>query len=235
MDFSDLVTPVKRQTMGGDVYEQIKELLVSGRLMPGEPLSLRATAAALGVSVMPVRDAMQRLVAEQALEVTPNRAMRVPVMKVAQFREITTIRINLEGLATEMAATLIDEDALAQIGQWQDAFAAEMGKGKPDGTRLITLNKEFHFAIYRCADMPMLLQMIEALWLRIGPILNHDLRSGSRRVQDKVAVGHHAQLVKALAKRDAAAARKALRGDIETAADFIVKAGVLVEADGKRG
>ena len=53
----------------------------------------------------------------------------------------------------------------------------------------------------------MLFKMIEALWLRIGPILNYDLRSGSRRIEERVAVSHHAALVKALQQRDGAAAR----------------------------
>lgn len=76
--------------------------------------------------------------------------------------------------------------------------------------------------------MPMLLQMIEALWLRIGPILNYDLRAGSRRVGEKTGVVHHAALLAALKRRDGAKARAALEGDIRSAAEFILSAGVLV-------
>lgn len=151
-------------------------------MMPGEQISLRSAAEALGVSVMPVREAMQRLVAEQALELTPSRTLRVPRMTAAQFKEITTIRTNLEGLATEVAASAPGAVALRDITRWHDEFAAEMNAASPDGSKLVTFNKEFHFAVYAAADMPVLLQMIEALWLRIGPILNYDLRAGSRRV-----------------------------------------------------
>ena len=231
MALTDLVTPLKRQTLSANVYEQLKELVMSGQMMPGEQISLRSTATALGVSVMPVREAMQRLVAEQALEVTPNRAMRVPTLTASQFREITTIRINLEGLATEQAATSWTDVGLRQIIEWDERFSSEMATAKPNGTRLITFNKELHFAIYGAAKMPLLLQMIEALWLRIGPILNYDLRSGSRRIEERVAVSHHAALVKALQQRDGAAARIALQGDIESAAAFILSAGGLVSAD----
>ncbi len=96
MGLSDLVTPLKRQTLSANVYDQLRDLVMSGQMMPGEQISLRSAAAALGVSVMPVREAMQRLVAEQALELTPNRALRVPRMTAAQFKEITIIRTNLE-------------------------------------------------------------------------------------------------------------------------------------------
>lgn len=231
MQLDELMTPLKRQTLSADVYEQLKELLMAGRMMPGEQISLRGTAAALGVSVMPVREAVHRLAAEQALELTPNRALRVPTMTVSQFREITCIRVNLEGLATERAASLLSEAAIAEIAALHERFAAEMAQPQPDGAQLISLNKALHFAIYEGAAMPMLMRMIESLWLRIGPILNYDLRSGSRRIRDGAAVSHHAGLVDALRRRDGAAARAALAGDIESAADFIVSAGVLVTAD----
>ena len=237
MSLSELVTPLKRQTLSADVYEQLKELLMTGRMMPGEQISLRGTATALGVSVMPVREAVHRLAAEQALELTPNRALRMPRMTVSQFREITAIRINLDGLATERAAALLDDAGVARIAELNTQFADEMGRAAPDGAKLIALNKALHFAVYEGARMPTLMKMIEALWLRIGPILNYDLRSGSRRVGDGVAAAHHARLVEALKRHDGAAAREALRGDIEAAADFIVSAGVLVtaDADGGRG
>jgi DNA-binding GntR family transcriptional regulator len=228
MGLSDLVTPLKRQTLSANVYDQLRDLVMSGQMMPGEQISLRSAAAALGVSVMPVREAMQRLVAEQALELTPNRALRVPRMTAAQFKEITIIRTNLEGLATEVAASASGGVSLRDITQWHDAFAAEMKSASPDGSKLVTFNKEFHFAVYAAADMPVLLQMIEALWLRIGPILNYDLRGGSRRVREKVAMSHHAALLAALKRRDGAKARAALQGDIESAAEFILSAGVLV-------
>lgn len=54
---------------------------------------------------MPVREATQRLVAEQALEIGARRTLQIPIMSVANFREITFIRMNLEGLAAEKPVT----------------------------------------------------------------------------------------------------------------------------------
>ncbi len=81
-----LVEPLDRQTLGERAYAQLADLLISGRLAPGEKLSLRAAADVLGVSIMPVREAVSRLVADRALEVAPNRAVRVPMMTAAQFQ-----------------------------------------------------------------------------------------------------------------------------------------------------
>jgi len=231
MSVTSLVTPLRRQTLSGDVYDQFKELLISGRMMPGEQISLRNMAQALGVSVMPVREAVQRLAAEQALELSPNRTLRVPTMSVSQFREITGIRTNLEGMATAAATTAMENAEVQQVVLWHERFTHEMAKKQPDGSRLISFNKELHFAIYRGARMPVLLQLIEALWLRIGPILNYDLRSGPTRVGERVALSHHASLVEAIQRRDSEAARKALQGDINSAADFIISVGALVAAD----
>ena len=76
--------------------------------------------------------------------------------------------------------------------------------------------------------MPMLMQMIESMWPRVGPIINYDLRKGSARVTERVSANHHGKVVAALKKKDPVAATKALSADIQGAADFIVSAGVLV-------
>jgi DNA-binding GntR family transcriptional regulator len=237
----ELVTPLQKQTLSMDVYDQLKGLLMSGKMMPGQQLSLRPTADALQVSVMPVREATQRLVAEKALEIGPSRIIRVPMMTVSQFREITSIRINLEGFATEHACANMSNLYLAEIEALDADFNRELEQSNPDGTKVISINTDLHFAIYRASEMPMLLQLIEALWLRVGPILNYDLRSGSKRLEPRTIVdhrrrlvktlGHHGKLIKALKARDAEAAKAALKKDIETATEFIVSSGTLVISD----
>jgi len=231
MAITALVTPLTRQSLSSDVYKQLRDLLMNGKVMPGEQLSLRSIAEALGVSVMPVREAVNRLVAEQALELTSTRVLRVPMMTVSQFREVTCIRTNLEGLATARAASMLDEVALHNIEALHERFSHEISLKRPDKSRLIEANKDLHFAVYSQAGMPMLLQMIESLWLRVGPILNYDLRTESTRVTKREQADHHGRLVAALKKKDSAAAAAALRDDIESAADYIVSAGVVVTAD----
>lgn len=235
MTVTKLLTPLKRQTLSADVYEQFKELLISGRMMPGEQISLRGMAEGLGVSVMPVREAVQRLTAEQALELTPNRSLRVPQMSVSQFREITSIRKNLEGLAAATAAQSLSDEDTQKIVMWHESFVREMKNETPDGARLISLNKELHFAIYRGAKMPVMMQLIESLWLRIGPILNYDMRSGPVRVNQRTALTHHASMVESILKKDVEGARQALEADIQSASDFIISVGVLVSADAPGG
>jgi len=223
------IAPLARQTLGDRTYAQLSELLVSGRLAPGDKLSLRGAAEALGVSMMPVREAVSRLVADGALEVAPNRAVRVPIMTTEQFRDLARIRIEIEGYATEQAALLRDEEDLAAIGRCEEAFRLESHAEKPDAPLSVELNKNLHFAIYGAARSPILVEIIRGLWLKVGPILNLDLRANPDRLTSGGARERHAAALAAIIAKDGAAARAAIAEDIRNAADFIISRGQLAD------
>ncbi|NGM88765.1 GntR family transcriptional regulator [Parapusillimonas sp. SGNA-6] len=210
------------ETLGANVLLQIKELLLGGQLMPGEQLSLRSMAEALGVSVMPVRAAVYQLVADQALEVAPNRSVRVPTMTADQFREITAIRLQIEGYAVEEAALHVTPSLVQSLRELNAALSEAMTRADTERSEIVRLNKDLHFSVYETAGMPMLIKIIETLWLRIGPVLNYDLRAGSERTEKRIAVEHHARMIDALADGDAEAARSALRSDIDSAFQHIL-------------
>jgi len=221
-----IITPeTERVTMGQDVYLQLKTWLTMGHLMPGEALSLRNISHALGVSVMPVRGAVHRLVAEHALEMTPQKAIRVPILTIAEFQELTNIRIALEGMAVSIAAKSRTEAELKIVQKNQKLFSLEMDKKNPKTRILIEQNRHFHFSAYRAAHKELLMQMIETLWLRIGPILNYDLH---KRTPQTVAGLHHDGLVEAFETKDSRLAKKNLENDILSAAEFIISEKILV-------
>ncbi len=223
----DRMGKIVRLTLADTVYRDLKELLLTGRAAPGERFTLRGLAAAIGTSAMPVREAVSRLAAENALEVLPNRAVRVPLMSRARFIELRLIRSSLEGLAAETAAQNADAADLAEIHRCERLFAAEREKAKPDGAAAMHFNKDLHFALYRAARMPTLFGMIESLWLQIGPVLNLDFQAGPERVRGGDAHVHHAALVAALNRRDGVGVREALHADIWSAGDFILSRGIL--------
>lgn len=211
-----------RTTLRDRAYDGLRDLLIAGQLAPGEKLSMRQLAAGLGVSPMPVREAVHRLVAERALEVQPQSAVRVPLMTREHFTELTTIRINLEGIATQVAAGKITPAELAQVRRYHERFREAARRAKPNPSVVIRANQKLHFAIYRCARMPTLLLLIETLWLRIGPVLIFDLRSSPRRLHTLAAHECHEHLVAALERCDGDAARRALARDIESASEYIL-------------
>lgn len=218
---------IERITLGERVYVELRDLLIGGQLAPGERLPLRKVAEMLGVSIMPVREAVTRLVADEALRVLPNRAVSVPLMNRDQFREITTVRIAVEGFAAERAALDRTEFDFAAIRRFEKMFRAESQAERSNPDRAIRANKELHFAIYRAPRLPTLLGIIEGLWLKIGPVLNFDLKTSPDRLRNGGAASHHARLVDAIERKDGAAARQALVDDISGAAAFIESTGRL--------
>ena len=75
----DGVAPPARITLGTQVYDALRDLLIAGELAPGERLSLRTVAERLGTSMMPAREAVSRLVADEALEVLPRLVDQVGI------------------------------------------------------------------------------------------------------------------------------------------------------------
>jgi DNA-binding GntR family transcriptional regulator len=214
-------------TLADRVYRHLADRLIAGRFAPGDRFSLRAVADALGISMMPVREAVLRLSAENALEVTPKRAVCVPFVTSTYFRDITRVRVEIEGFAAALAASNATPAALAEIRAKEVAFRHMSREAAPDLARAVADNQAFHFAIYRAAGSPELLAIIERLWLRVGPIINLDLRENPERLSLGDAVRFHASALAAIEAGDAAGARSAISGDIGNAASFILSRGQL--------
>ena len=221
------VAALSRETLRERVSDTLRSLLIAGQFAPGEKLSLRSVADSLAVSMTPVREAVARLAADGALEVLPGRAVRVPVLTLSQFDELTRIRLAVEGYAAEEAARNRADDALPLVEAFERAFQEAANREPPEAADAVAANRDLHFAVYRAAGLPMLTEIIERLWLKAGPILNLDMRDEPRRLRGGRAMRAHAALVAALRRRDPAAARKALETDIRTAAQHIASIGRL--------
>jgi DNA-binding GntR family transcriptional regulator len=221
------INPIDNGTLGQRVYSQLRDFLMVGGVQPGEKVTLRQLTSAFGTSLMPVREAVQRLAAEGALEVLPNRAIRVPVMTKARFREILSLRLALEGMAVEQAAERAGAGVIAELEALNGTFSEEMRRKRNDSARMFRANKEFHFTIYRAAAMPVLFGIIENMWLQIGPVLHFSLGMRGREATSRFAPDCHARLIRALRRRDGAAGRDALAGDLGGAAELILRLGNL--------
>jgi len=218
---------LERVTLGDRVYRELRELLMAGELMPGEKLSLRTVATQLGVSMMPVRGAVAQLVAEDALTVTPSRAVSVPMMTRRRFQELKAIRLVVEGHAAAEAARLRTETDLKAIRKFDALFRAAVGGPNPDPVAALRWNKSLHFAVYAAAASPALVAIIEGLWLKIGPVINLDLRSSTERLCTGQAELLHARMLAAIEAKDGEGARAALVEDIGSSAAVIETMGNL--------
>jgi DNA-binding GntR family transcriptional regulator len=223
------IRPLEYVSLATRVHSELAGLLMAGKLSPGEKLSLRKVAETMGVSMMPVREAVTRLVAEDALAVLPNRAVSVPVMTRRKMQELTIVRSEIEGFAAARAALHRSEPQLRAMRHLDEQFRKAVTGDRPDADRALKLNKELHFVIYDASGLPMLADIIQGLWLKVGPVINLDVRSSEQRLRSGQAEQYHAQLVQGMAQRDAEAARAAIVADIATSSRFIQQTGNLPE------
>ena len=182
---------------------------MSGAFQPGQKLSSRSIAQAVGVSSTPAREALSRLVADGVLEASGTKTIVVPKLTQERLVEITEIRILLEGLASEHSVAAFDGHAIEELEGVQGELEAAMDQ--QDYRAVLRHNEIFHFEIYSRCNMPRLLNIIESLWLSIGPHLN--LLYPEFRLT-RVGITNHADAIKALRARDGESVRKAMQQDI---------------------
>lgn len=206
------LAPVGRDTVQDRVYTELRRALIGGLFAPAQVLTIRQLADALVTSTMPVREALGRLITEQALEMLPNRQVRVPPVTMDRIADLLRARILIEGEAMALAAARMTPRLITALRavmlDWQEMQA--------DGTQVdreVTLNHAFHFEIYRACGSPVLLPMIESLWLQSGPFTRAAIYAFSEAGAHDAARYHH-DIMHALEAGDGPAARVALVADI---------------------
>jgi len=201
-------------TAQAQVYARLRDALISGYFRPGEEISLRRASAALGTSVTPIREALRQLESDGALEVFGgNRVLRVPVLSEAELIDIRDIRIKLESFA---AAEALGSIGPAQLRLISNACAVmQRAADAGDADLYLENNWRFHSLIYRAAGRPILMGVIERMWLRVGPLIRLAVTSPNHF--NRSMESHHAA-ERALRVRDAAALQAAIIRDISDAA-----------------
>lgn len=209
------VRPVGRETVQDRVYRQLRELILNGEVEPGQTITIQSLSDAFQVSAMPVREALRRLMAEQALTVVSGRSVGIPALTRDRLQDLRRVRSEIEPLATCWAAQRIGAPELRRLDDLVDSM--QIAADEMDGRRFVPANHDFHFTIYRAAESSALLSIIESLWLQIGPYF-HVLRASDNWHAANAA---HQQILAALRQRDGAAAAAALCRDIEDAAQTL--------------
>jgi DNA-binding GntR family transcriptional regulator len=211
--------PIERDTLWDRAYAALREALLTGRYEPGHRILLRDVAAELGISLTPVRDAVNHLIAERILRRGTGGqggGAVVPEVDANQLRQLLIMRAELEGRATQEAAahvTPADVDILrGLLADMKRLIDVEGHQGYLD------VHRRFHFHIYGLSGLDIIEDTIETLWLRCGPVLNLVL---PEYVPYLKRMDYHAEAVGALARGDADGAAHAIRCDILEAGRYI--------------
>lgn len=221
MNLRGKLQPVVLESLKDRAYQAIRVAIMEGAFAPGEQITIRSLAEALGIGTMPVRESIQRLVAEGALASLPNRTVRIPVLNRRSFDDLCLLRMAVEGLAMRLACQRMTTDSFAQISKSAGVVSERVHKGlAAPGARalkgILEANYQFQFSIYRAAESPYLLGVIEGLWLRFGPLVNYPLHRDDSQRRDLFSIEPvHEQLVAALRDRHAKLAEESLRRLVE--------------------
>ncbi len=199
---------IENLTLETRVYREILQAIVSGKISPGTQITISELAGQLGVSLMPVRQALKALAAKNLVYIMKNRRLMIRRLSISDLEELFEIRLQLEHRAAEQAARSCAEATVRRLEQLLEQMSAT-----EDRELYLEKNMEFHHTIYRSADRPILYEIIVDLWHRISPYMylylccsvqNHD--------------SFHRGMIEGLRKRNPQEVSRWLEADLRQAA-----------------
>ncbi len=187
------------------VASALREAIITGQLAKGAQLSLKSIAESLGVSVTPVREALQILEREGFVELRPNRGAIVLGMDAQKIREHYEIREILESEAVKRFCG--NKEALAELRSVFDEAKFQLEQGNYG--QYSELNQKFHETIWRGADNRKMFEILAGLW--------NGLSIGSQTSREEYAaksLREHAELLEAMERGDVDKTVSLMRGHI---------------------
>ena len=210
-------------------YASIRAGLRSGQWPSGTHLREQEIAEQLGMSRTPVRDALRRLAADGFLHFEPHLGTRVPGWTRRDLEEIFLLRLNLEGMAAELAALHASDEQIDQLGALADMMMVASQGDDPQLSKVAEANADFHRLLVEASGNRRLRRLIELVTefpLAVRTFANYDRRALAR------SLAHHIELVEALRARDSGWAKAVMESHLRAGHEVIVKAIAPQVADG---
>lgn len=184
-------------TMNDLVFRLLSEEIFSGKLEPGAKLNIREIADRVGVSVTPVREALNQLASMGLVDMVPHRSPEVKRLSIDEIVEVYYIRAALEGISARLAATKLTESDLDRLQSLCDEMVPLLEQRSMDD--ILENNYQFHSIIYTAATSPRLEEMVRQLYRQCSHyrFLVMGLPGAYNAIHDE-----HCQIFDALASRD---------------------------------
>ncbi|MCZ7457284.1 GntR family transcriptional regulator [Streptomyces sp. WMMC940] len=200
-------TVVRRHSVRGQIVDALRAALVSGELRPGEVYSAPALGERFGVSATPVREAMQQLALEGAVETIPNRGFRVVVRTARELAELAEVRALIEMPVMLRLARTVPAARWAELVPLAEATAAAAATG--DRAGYAEADRAFHRAVLSLAGNDQLVAVADDLHRRSQwPLLS---APAPRRADLVADAAEHAALLEALMVQDLAVVSSLVR------------------------
>ena len=197
------ITP--RRTLHEEVLERLRDMIIEGRLEPGQRINEGAVGAQLGVSRTPLREAIKSLASEGLVEILPAKGAIVRKLTASDLRQILQVLTSLEQLGGRLACQDASDETIRAI----DALHGRMMELYAIRNRLeyFKLNQAIHTAIVAASGNAVLTEMHETLQARIKR-LRFVGNEGPAKWAG--AVAEHEEMIDALRRRDGEALAAAI-------------------------
>jgi DNA-binding GntR family transcriptional regulator len=218
------------RTLAGAAFIGIRDAVLSGELAPGSKINQNGFAEKLGVSLVPIREALQRLEAEGLVRIVPHRGAFVSSISRGEMEDLYDVREVLEGMATKHAVLKLRDEDLVQLNSLVSCMERETERSNVAG--LLRLNYDFHFRIYQGSGRRFLCHLISGLWeksaLYRAAYVNLPGRSGQ-------ALREHKAILRTLQNREIRKAVSAIRNNIRQTSLGLLAALETESRDQRRG
>ena len=217
----DILQPLSEQgSLQERIYRELRKALLDDALPSGERVYEADVAQRMGVSRVPVREAVRRLQQDGLLEVRARGGVYVATISPEEVDDVYRLRAAVEGVAASLAAERASDAELAQIGAVIDRLAGAKPRSKArslstvDPKTAVRLADEFHRAIYSASHCDRVHQLLEPLYAQLMRFRKQTLSLPHRA---KEAEEGHLQIYEALKSRDSDKAERVMREHIESA------------------
>ncbi|MEU9093974.1 GntR family transcriptional regulator [Streptomyces sp. NPDC087901] len=200
-------TVVQRHSVRGQILDALRAALVDGELIPGQVYSAPALGARFGVSATPVREAMQQLAVEGAVEVVPNRGFRVAQRGPGELAELAEVRALLEVPVMLRLARTVPPAGWCALRPLADATVAAAAVG--DRASYAEADRAFHGAVLALSGNRQLVMVADELHRRSQWPLGHN--PATRRADLLADAVEHAALLDALIAEDLSVVQSLVR------------------------
>jgi len=210
--------PAPEKSLVEHVYDQIRDAIYEGRLEPGARLVERKLAAELGVSHIPVREALARLSDDGLVERLPRRGCRVARLTVSELEQISDIRVLLEQFVAVRVQERLTPASEAELRRVVAMMLQAAQHHRVQ--RLLDLDRRFHELLWSLSEHELLIDLASQLRGKI----NHFLRAATLALEPGALEQHalsHYKLVEAIASGDSEAAKRAMAEHIHIAAERV--------------
>lgn len=209
--------PIRRQTLTTLTADAIRERILRGHYPENEPLRQDAIGAEMGVSRIPVREALRQLEAEGLVTFNPHRGAVVSTLSLKEIRELFELRADIEGDLIRRAVPHMTPEDHARANEILDAYEVALHAGQVPVWG--ALNWQFHSTLYAAADRALTMSIVRRLHHHSDRYLRMQLTltRGETRARHE-----HRAIAAAARKRDAAKASRLMREHILGAGEALV-------------